>query len=46
MLGELTAWMDRHGYKRLADFAGRLSQAESGDPAVYERVQFMRHYGT
>jgi dihydroorotate dehydrogenase (fumarate) len=45
MLTGLKAWMDRHGYKTLEDFRGRLSQAESEDPAVYERVQFMRHYG-
>ena len=44
MLAELGAWMDRHGYKELADFRGKMSQAESEDPAIYERVQFMRHY--
>ena len=37
-------WMDRHGYKTIADFRGKMSQAESEDPAVYERVQFMKHY--
>jgi dihydroorotate dehydrogenase (fumarate) len=36
--------MDRHGYKAVADFRGSMSQAESGDPAAYERVQFMKHY--
>ena len=45
MLRELEGWMDRHGYRTLADFRGRMSQAESEDPAVFERVQFMRHYG-
>ena len=45
MLKELESWMDRHGCKTLGDFTGRLSQAASEDPAVYERVQFMRHYG-
>ena len=45
MLGELAAWMDSHGYRALADFRGRMSQAESEDPAVFERVQFMKHYG-
>jgi dihydroorotate dehydrogenase (fumarate) len=45
MLADLGAWMDRHGFRAIADFRGRMSQAESEDPAVYERVQFMRQYG-
>lgn len=45
MLEELGDWMDRHGYKALADFRGKMSQAESEDPAVYERVQFMKQFG-
>ena len=45
MLTDLGDWMDRHGYKTIADFRGAMSQEESGDPAVYERVQFMKHYG-
>ena len=45
MSGELSKWMDRHGYKTIADFRGKMSQGESGDPAAYERVQFMKHFG-
>ncbi len=45
MLRGLCDWMERHGYRSLSDFRGRLSQAESEDPASYERVQFMKHYG-
>ena len=45
MQRELSEWMDRHGYKTIADFRGKMSQAESGDPAAYERVQFMKHFG-
>jgi dihydroorotate dehydrogenase (fumarate) len=44
MLNELSAWMDRHGFKALGDFRGSLSQAESINPGVYERVQYMKHY--
>jgi dihydroorotate dehydrogenase (fumarate) len=44
MLSGLTDWMQRHGYKTLSDFRGKLSQAESEDPAAYERVQFMKRY--
>jgi dihydroorotate dehydrogenase (fumarate) len=45
MLRELGEWMDSHGYRAPGDFRGRMSQAESEDPAVFERVQFMKHYG-
>jgi dihydroorotate dehydrogenase (fumarate) len=45
MLAELEAWMGRHGFKTVADFRGKMSQAASEDPAVYERVQFMKHFG-
>lgn len=44
MLRDLSAWMDRHGFKALNDFRGKLSQAESVNPGVYERVQYMKHY--
>ncbi len=44
MLKDLDAWMGRHGFKTIADFRGNMSQADSIDPAVYERVQFMKHY--
>ena len=42
MLGELDQWMERHGFGEVRDFQGRLSQVRTGDPAVYERVQFMK----
>jgi dihydroorotate dehydrogenase (fumarate) len=45
MLTELGDWMDRRGYKAIADFRGKMSQEESEDPAAYERVQFMKHFG-
>jgi dihydroorotate dehydrogenase (fumarate) len=44
MLMELSAWMERHKFKELADFRGKLSQSESVNPGVYERVQYMKHY--
>jgi dihydroorotate dehydrogenase (fumarate) len=45
MLRELEDWMSRHGFRAIPDFRGKMSQAESEDPAVYERVQFMKHFG-
>jgi len=45
MLNSLTDWMQSHGYQRLVDFRGKLSQEAASNPAVYERVQFMRYFG-
>ncbi len=45
LLAGLERWMAGKKYRALADFKGKLSQAQSTDPAVYERVQFMRYFG-
>ena len=39
---ELTAWMERKGYKSISDFQGKLSQSASGDPESYERLQYIK----
>ncbi|SEA41152.1 dihydroorotate dehydrogenase (fumarate) [Desulfuromusa kysingii] len=44
MLNELQEWMTRHGYEKLQDFRGKMSQDKSVDPAIYERVQFMKYF--
>lgn len=41
----LEGWMVGKRFRNLADFKGKLSQAHSADPAVYERAQFMRYFG-
>lgn len=46
MRAALQSWMERHRYERLADFRGKMSQEATGNPAVYERVQFMRYFGS
>lgn len=45
LLSGLEEWMSAKKFERLDDFRGRLSQERSTDPAVYERVQFMRYFG-
>jgi len=45
MLDNLKNWMKTHDYHSLADFRGKLSQETASNPAVYERVQFMRYFG-
>ena len=42
MLGFMADWMRRHNYNTIEDFRERLSQRNSGNPAEFERVQFMK----
>lgn len=44
MLNGLTKYMEMKGYKSINDFRGKLSQKKIENPAVYERVQFMKHF--
>lgn len=45
MLQELEAWMERHDFNRLDQFIGRMSVKKGGNPAAWERVQFMKQFG-
>lgn len=45
LLNGLETWMASKRYSKITDFKGKLSQARSSDPAVYERAQFMRYFG-
>jgi dihydroorotate dehydrogenase (fumarate) len=42
MTRQLSDWMSRHGFGAIDAFRGKMSQAASGNPAAYERVQFMK----
>ena len=42
MLKDIEAFMDAKGFGCLDDFRGKLSQKTSANPAVYDRVQFMK----
>jgi dihydroorotate dehydrogenase (fumarate) len=44
MLKTVAEWMESNGYGSLDDFRGNLSQSKSDNPALYERVQFMRYF--
>ena len=43
-LEELSAWMDKKGYKSIEEFRGKLSQREMKKPMLLERVQFMKYF--
>jgi dihydroorotate dehydrogenase (fumarate) len=44
MLTELESWMDRHNFASTDQFIGKMSVGKAENPAVYERVQFMKHF--
>ena len=44
MINELKAWMEKHGFEKIDDFKGKMSQVNSPNPAEYERVQFMKYF--
>lgn len=44
MLGFLKSWMQKHQFNSLHEFRGLLSQSAGKDPALYERVQFMKFF--
>lgn len=38
---ELVAWMEAHGYESVTQLRGSATQATSGDPAAFERANYM-----
>ena len=44
MQDTLTKWMIDHDYTCLSDFRGKMSQEAASNPAVFERVQFMKYF--
>jgi len=44
MLDTLTGWMKRKSFDSIEEFRGKLSLENYDNPAVYERVQFMKHF--
>jgi dihydroorotate dehydrogenase (fumarate) len=45
MLKDVQNWMTRNEYYAVEQFRGQMAQAKGGDPAMYERFQFMKHFG-
>jgi len=44
MLSFVHDWMEQKGYNYVDQFRGKLSQAETSDINVYERIQFMKYF--
>lgn len=45
ILEQLEEWMIHNNYNKIDDFKGALSLENTANPAEYERVQYMRHFG-
>lgn len=44
MINFVSEWMDKKGFNYVDQFRGKLSQSETQNPEVYERMQFMRYF--
>jgi len=44
MVDFLTEWMETHEFETIDEFRGMLASESIGNPAAYERVQFMKHF--
>ena len=42
MRKEMGEWMERHGFAAIADFRGKLSQANSERPQTFDRLQYIK----
>ena len=39
-------WMIEHNYKTIEEFRGKMNYSNIGDPAIYERAQFMKYFSS
>jgi dihydroorotate dehydrogenase (fumarate) len=39
-------WMLEHNYKTVEEFRGSMNYSNIGDPAMYERAQFMKYFSS
>jgi dihydroorotate dehydrogenase (fumarate) len=46
MLNDLTAWMEEKGYDNIESFKGIMNYGKIGNPALYERSQFMKYFSS
>ena len=42
---DIASWMDEKGYNTISDFQGKLGMKNFEHATMYERVQFMKHFG-
>ena len=44
MINDLRQWMEKKGYTSLDDFKALMSSHGTGNPAAFQRVQFMKYF--
>lgn len=42
----IKSWMNRHGYKSIKEFKGKLSYGNISSSVTFERVQFMKYFSS
>ena len=45
MLDFLYTWMEKHNFKHISEFKGKLNARNQGSAAAFERSQFFKQYG-
>jgi dihydroorotate dehydrogenase (fumarate) len=45
MVVGISTWMDSNGYKNIQELIGAANSQKVENPAMYERVQFMKYFG-
>jgi len=45
MLEELENWMEKKGFNSISQFKGLVNMENTDNPAIYERMQFMKFFG-
>lgn len=43
-ISEIDAWMDKKGYNSIGQFKGKLNLKDGVNPALYERMQFLKYF--
>ncbi len=46
VLSDLEAWMTKHNYQNLEGFRGKVSYKNVDNSVVFDRVQFMKYFGS
>ncbi len=44
MLKDIEKWMEKHNFKSIEEFRGKMSAKKTENPAAYLRVQFMKYF--
>ncbi|MCK5847275.1 MAG: dihydroorotate dehydrogenase-like protein [Bacteroidales bacterium] len=46
MLDDMTKWMEKNSYNNLEDYRGKMAFNNDANTIAFERIQFMKHYGS